>query len=198
MQQRLFIALELPEQIKQRIAAIQSQLQLRDVDSFVRWVAPAGSHVTLKYLGTTAKLDSIVSLLRSIGPRTQPFRIKSASIGAFPSDDAPRIIWLGVSGDVASLGQLQLRVEQAMVTIGFSPEARPFYPHITLGRMRESGWRARPVNFNNPIPVSPYAWIVDALTIMESRSTSHGVKYCPLKTIPFDVPPPTDIIKAHD
>lgn len=67
---------------------------------------------------------------------TGGFRIEIAGAGAFPNAKAPRVLWLGLAGDIDRLLLLQETVEGAMVRQGFEPEDRKFAPHLTLARIK--------------------------------------------------------------
>ena len=54
----------------------------------------------------------------------------------FPNPRRPRVLWVGLEGDLNALAGLQAAVEQAVTGLGYAAEERPFSPHITLGRVR--------------------------------------------------------------
>ncbi|MDH4161187.1 MAG: RNA 2',3'-cyclic phosphodiesterase [Nitrospirota bacterium] len=133
---RLFIAIELPESLKQEIGTVREQLRKSGADA--NWTRPEGIHLTLKFLGEVEESlvplikGSLAAACRGIGK----FRIEIAGAGAFPNLKAPRVLWLGVQGDVEKLGALQASVEDGMADLGFEREERKFSPHLTLGRVK--------------------------------------------------------------
>ncbi len=133
---RLFIAIELPEEIKRGIAAIQEKLRKSGADA--AWTRPEGIHLTLKFLGEVpdAKVMDIRTALAGAVSGAAGFRLEAAGAGAFPNSRNPRVLWLGVRGDLERLGALQSAVEGAMVKLGFDPEDRAFSPHLTLARIK--------------------------------------------------------------
>ena len=105
----------------------------------LRLVRPSAIHLTLKFLGDIRadQLESIVdSVSGSIHPLS-PFDLRIGTPGAFPNDRSPWVLWVGVDGDSPELAALQHQLEDAMATLGFAKEDRPFSPHLTLGRFRE-------------------------------------------------------------
>jgi 2'-5' RNA ligase len=56
-------------------------------------------------------------------------------IGCFPNSRRPRVVWAGIADPAGRLTCLQSAVEEALGSIGFTPEARRFTPHLTLGRI---------------------------------------------------------------
>ena len=139
---RCFIAVELPEDVQRALARLQQGLQARlgrTQGPAVRWVAPAGIHLTLKFLGSVptdqlAEIDQSLRLAIDGVPRCM---VIVSGLGMFPNQSRPRVIWVGVGGDVAALAELQRRVELATVSMGFPSDQRAFSPHLTLARIRE-------------------------------------------------------------
>ena len=127
---RLFVAIDLPDRIKQAVAGI-----CRGVPG-VRWLPPDQLHLTLRFIGETE--DAAIATIRSgLAAITSPaFPLSLREMGCFPSPRRPRVLWVGLSGG-APLMQLQHDVETALVAAGLPPEERPFSPHITLARLRD-------------------------------------------------------------
>lgn len=135
---RLFIALNIPEDEKDRIH--QAVAPLRHANLPVRWVDPENFHVTLKFLGDVQEQTGkeITAALNEIAAKTDPFSVDVGGFGAFPTIRRPRVIWLGVQATPA-LRCLKQDVEWALTDIGFDRETRAFHPHLTLGRAQEQG-----------------------------------------------------------
>ncbi len=133
---RLFIAIEIPEGIKREMSAIQEQLRKSGADA--GWTRPEGIHLTLKFLGEVAeeKVPDIKAAMTEAVQGAVGFRLEVAGAGAFPNSKSPRVLWLGVRGDIERLAALQSSVEGAMVKVGFDPEDRTFSPHLTLARIK--------------------------------------------------------------
>ena len=137
---RCFIAIELPQELKQELARLQTQLKGASRAS-VKWVDTKGIHLTLKFLGNV-DVNQIPTLMATIAKARQgitPFHLEVAGTGVFPSQKQPRVAWVGLRGDVQILLRLQERIEAALVPLGFAAEARSFTPHITLARVRPEG-----------------------------------------------------------
>jgi 2'-5' RNA ligase len=105
----------------------------------VRWVQPAGYHVTLKFLGEVR--DEAVDPIRdAIGARlaseaSPSFRGRGA--GAFPDAQHARVLWAGVDDPGGGLTRLAAVCDDAASALGFSRETRAFHPHVTIGRLRQ-------------------------------------------------------------
>ncbi|KEQ23969.1 RNA 2',3'-cyclic phosphodiesterase [Paenibacillus tyrfis] len=131
---RLFIAVPAPQAV---IASAESWvLRLKDRFAFARWVHPQDLHLTLQFLGDVARdrIDRIAESVGQAAESTAPFSLHFQGLGVFGKPNAPSVLWAGVQGEVEKLGQLQRRIEDAMKTLGFAAENRPYKPHLTLAR----------------------------------------------------------------
>ena len=119
---RLFLAIELPQEVKDRIDELQSELRPRL--SSARWVPPSNVHVTLRFLGETS-----AAVAHRLGERFErelmsqaPFVLKFRGAGAFPSSARPRVLWVGIDEAPQALFRLQSLVEEAARAEGFPRE----------------------------------------------------------------------------
>jgi 2'-5' RNA ligase len=76
--------------------------------------------------------------LQSETSQTPPMGIRLGGLGAFPSMNRPRVIWIGVEA-TPDLFSLQRRIASNMERLGYKREERPFSPHLTLGRVSRYG-----------------------------------------------------------
>lgn len=135
---RLFLAVPLDENVK---ALVAEQIASLGAEGWpVRWVRPETSHLTLHFLGET--LPERAELLRlalpAIVARHAPFDLRTASLGVFPNFRHPRVLWLGLHGQVHRLETLQQDVVGELRHLDFPAPDEPYHPHITLGRVRNS------------------------------------------------------------
>jgi 2'-5' RNA ligase len=135
---RCFIAIELPAQVRLALADLQGRLG-KDRERGARWVAPAGIHLTLKFLGDVpeGRIPLLAGVMSRVAAAGTPMALHLAGAGCFPSADRPRVLWVGLAGDVERLAKLEARLQVAMAELGFPREARSFTPHLTLARMRD-------------------------------------------------------------
>ncbi len=133
---RLFVAVDLPEDVREALHSLQSDLRQREL-SGLRWVRPEGVHLTLKFLGDTpaGRVAAIEGALATALLGTEPFRLALGAPGTFGGRRGPRVVWLDITGDVQRLRGVQAAVEGAMVGVGFAPEERQYSPHLTLARV---------------------------------------------------------------
>jgi len=126
---RLFVAIELPQKVKQTLMELQNQL------SGVRKVPSDQIHLTIRFIGDVKKdrINRLVEYFKDIS--LSNFYLDIQGVGTFPNKHHPKVVWAGV-GDNGKLEKLYKQVEKAVVSFGEKPENRSFHPHITLGRVR--------------------------------------------------------------
>ena len=130
---RLFVALDIPEDVRAVIGALVTKLRgkLRDA----RWVRIEGAHVTLKFIGevSTEQIADIRTALATV-PFPAPIKIIFRGIGFFPNERRPRVVWAGIEAGPA-LGELAAAVDAGLEPLGVTRDQRAFSPHLTLVRM---------------------------------------------------------------
>lgn len=133
---RTFIAIELPQEIKDFFKGIQDQLKSSQAD--VKWVEPKNIHLTLKFLGEIdeRKIDEVIEVARGLAKENKLFYIRLSSVGAFPNANYPRVIWIGIDKGDAQVKQIASLLEEGLSRVGLPKEKRPFSSHITIGRVR--------------------------------------------------------------
>jgi 2'-5' RNA ligase len=137
---RAFIAIELPPDVLAQIGRLQDRVRQDVPPGLVRWVRPAGIHLTLKFLGDVdqGQLPEIGRALCEACARHAPLELQIGELGCFPNARRPRVLWVGVQDEGAALRDLQRDVERAISPLGFPPDRRGFHPHLTLGRVKAS------------------------------------------------------------
>jgi RNA 2',3'-cyclic 3'-phosphodiesterase len=136
---RTFLAVELPEAAKAKLAQLQHQFI--EHSSCLKWVSSNLLHITVRFLGrlSEARLDEVEEAARKGAASTQPFSLGLARPGAFPNERAPKVLWVGLEQDsgLELLRSLYDRLEDELSLLGFEREKRGFSPHITIGRVRD-------------------------------------------------------------
>lgn len=135
---RSFIAFELPDAVISLLDTVQQELTSLRLRA--RWVRPANIHLTLKFLGdiNVGQIDDIGAAMADAAEDCPPLTLAVDGIGFFPGMRRPRVIWLGLGGQIQALQNLQRNLEDRLATLGFAKEKRSFKAHLTLGRMREA------------------------------------------------------------
>jgi 2'-5' RNA ligase len=173
---RTFLAIELPNDIRAALGQVNRELAAQMPGRAVRWVAPDRMHLTVRFLGDTAtsKLPAISGGLDQVTSKLNSFVLRLDKLGCFPNRKRPRVIWVGLHGDTTSLRSLHKGIESLLAPIGWEPENRPFRPHLTLGRVRDSR-KLRGIEWQATVPKSQFA--VTAVHLIESQLLPTGPIY---------------------
>jgi len=133
---RLFIALDIDDAIRQRIAGFMDGV--RGFAPEARWVKPDSLHITLKFIGEKPD-DSVAQIKQQLATIAgQPFDLSFRAHGFFPTPKAPRVFWVGIEAG-SELGALAAAIDDAMSALGIPKETHAFSPHLTLARGGKSG-----------------------------------------------------------
>ncbi|MDF1719158.1 MAG: RNA 2',3'-cyclic phosphodiesterase [Minwuia sp.] len=175
---RLFIALDLPQDVRSRLAMVQGGLP------GARWVAPESLHLTLRFIGdsTPDQAEDLVAGLSRL--QVPPFDLCLQGLGVFGDRRRARMLWVGTS-PTPGLRHLQAKVEQVVQVAGFGAEQRKFHPHVTIARLRDAP-KGRLENFvadHGGIWLHPFA--VTGFTLFRSHLGSERALYEPL--VDFDL-----------
>ncbi|SHH12567.1 2'-5' RNA ligase [Thermosyntropha lipolytica DSM 11003] len=132
---RLFVAIPVPEEIKKYAYSLRSELDALAAD--VKWVEYENYHLTLKFLGDVGddKLEKIRYGLICAAESSPPFTLKLSHLGFFPNHHRPRVLWIGVKGEMEKAYFLGDRVDAYLEELGFDREEKRTF-HLTLGRIR--------------------------------------------------------------
>ncbi len=128
---RLFIALDIDDAIRERIARF-----IEGVQGFApeaRWVKPESLHVTLKFIGEQPEsaVEQIKLALGTISGNAAEFQFRG--YGFFPTAKSARVFWIGMEAG-PQLASLAATIDTQMAALGVAREARAFSPHLTLAR----------------------------------------------------------------
>jgi 2'-5' RNA ligase len=181
---RTFIAIELPQEIKDSLRRLQEKLKASKTD--VKWVEPNNIHLTLKFLGEVddKKLDKVIKIIEETARDKNEFQMRISSLGAFPKIDFPRVIWVGVETGNKETKAIAEELEEKTAKIGIPKEDRPFSSHITIGRTRSSLNREKLVqDLKNKAELGgeKLEFYVTKITLFKSTLTPHGPIYEVLK-----------------
>jgi 2'-5' RNA ligase len=133
---RTFIALEMNEAVQRHLSGVIRQVA--SVLPGIRWVDPAGIHLTLAFLGelTDGELGGVKHAVASAARQSQPFTYRLSHLGAFGPPRQPRTIWMGIEEPSGRLQDLHRVLNQELAQRNFAVDKRPFAPHLTLARIK--------------------------------------------------------------
>lgn len=137
MEIRSFLAFELPEDIKTIVTRVSGEVRKSSLD--VRWVRPESIHLTMVFMGDVQS-EQIPSMGESVGAvcaNHASFTISLKPMGCFPNSRNPRVVWLGIDGDLERMSRFKDDLQSALSPFGIKEEERAFKPHLTLGRFKK-------------------------------------------------------------
>jgi RNA 2',3'-cyclic 3'-phosphodiesterase len=184
---RAFIAIDLPEELRQILAGLAATLQTRLPADSVRWVRPEAIHLTLKFLGDVARelIDDIDRVMQGCASTVEPFDFDVVGLDAFPNPHRPRIVWVGVSDPGGALTSLAQGLDRELASLGIPREGRAFRPHLTLGRVR-SGGRSIP-DLNAVLQLFDVGHLgkveATAVSLIQSELRPEGASYAHLRLV---------------
>ena len=184
---RSFLALDPPEEILREIGQVQNQLK-KVIHGDVRWVRPESIHLTLKFFGDISEnaVANISAVAGKAAAAVGPFELAIGGAGVFPDVNRPRVIWLGMNGDVARLVTFQKGLERALQEIGFPREERPFRPHLTLGRIKmPKGVTGLAEALKKGETYTAGQFTASSLSLFKSDLTPRGAIYTRIAGYPF-------------
>jgi 2'-5' RNA ligase len=184
---RTFIAIELPSRLKLELGKLQAQLKM-ERQNWVKWVDPNSVHLTLKFLGNIdiTSTDQITKEMEGAARGISPFFLEVKDLGVFPNLRRVQVVWVGLSGEIDKVVQLQQNLESNLERLGFVPEKRRFTPHLTLARLRDQAKPEERQKFGQLITSTGFKsdpFKVDTISLMRSQLTSHGAVYSRLNTV---------------
>lgn len=186
MRHRIFIAINLPHNVKKELSSFQKKWP----ELPARWTKPENLHITLAFLGylSDEELAEVCKIAEEVASRNKPFSIKLSKICYGPLDKKPpRMVWI-VGEKSEPFAKLRNDLENALSGESlYQKENRPFSPHITLARIRK--WDFRQIEPEDRPEVNEdinFSFEVSSIEVMESKLKRGGAEYtvsesCPLK-----------------
>ncbi len=187
---RTFIAIELPDEVRDSLQATQDRLTqlLGQHAGAFRWGRPEGMHLTLHFLGDVPV--RLLGLFKDAMDRAcvgvSPFTLTTAEVGVFPNERRTRVVWVGVGGGVESLHALAAAVNREVLTLGYTPDTL-FSPHLTLARVKghiqgdAQSALAEALSQLKTEGLAPVSFPVDAVSLMQSDLKPGGSIYTRLR-----------------
>jgi 2'-5' RNA ligase len=133
---RAFVAIELPDSVRSSLG--KAQEALKSYRFRIKWVRPESIHLTLKFLGNIEfrQTDEIAEAMTLAAKGVATLSLAASGIGVFPHVRRPRVLWIGLDGQLDELIHLQQTLDTHLAGLGFPKETRPFKGHLTIGRVK--------------------------------------------------------------
>ena len=185
---RAFLAIQLPDDVTTTLGHLANQVAQARVGG-LKPVRPENMHLTLKFFGNVnaRQVESIVDTVTYTLKAIRPFTLRLGHVGAYPSNRSPRVLWVGLDGDVAPLQDTHRRIETALGQIAIEPDSRAFKPHLTVARIRDRAPHTErrraaealfSAEFRSGLPVP-----VERVSLMRSTLLPEGPQYTLLADI---------------
>jgi len=175
MRHRLFIAINLPEKVKNRLGSYSLKYQ----ELPARWTKKQNIHITLVFLGYV-KEDEISEILKNteqVVKNHSSFSLTLNKICFGPPKKTPRMVW-AVGEKSEELGKLRTGLENSLSNLVFKKEKRAYSPHITLARLKQ--WEFKNIEPEERPEIEQnisLSFEVNSIEIMESQLKRTGAEY---------------------
>jgi 2'-5' RNA ligase len=178
---RLFLAADIDDDTRRQLAAAQEALRSvlsgARVPPRVTWVSPGTEHVTLRFVGETSE-DSLTRLQSALATlRFDPFEVTWGAVGFFGGSRHPKVIWVGLKVGLDYFTQLVQEIDVRIDPVLGEGRSQPFAPHLTLGRVKESGRGVDWPRALQAVRLTPTFTRVAQVTLYQSRLSSKGPTY---------------------
>lgn len=182
MLQRIFIAINLPEEIKKELLSIQDQY----LEIPARWTKLENLHVTLAFLGNRDEKEivKVIDTVKELSKNYKPFSLSLKDISYGPSLKNPKMIWRKIELS-NELRIIKTDIEQSLSeNINFELDKKGFNPHITLARLRIWDFqKMNPEERTIQQPNQDLSFNVKSIDIMQSVLKKTGAEYTILESI---------------
>lgn len=193
---RLFVALALPVEIADLLRGLMADLRkgFQFAGCAPRWVGDDALHLTLAFLGERPA-SLVAEIEQALGSAARPFgeqRLEIAHLGVFPHWRRPGVLWAGVRDRTRQLIELHARVNDALLPFDYTPEDRPYRPHVTLARFKSGKGIAaaeKLVHQHDDFRFGPFA--ANELALFRSELLPSGARYHRLATLGLSARTPT-------
>jgi 2'-5' RNA ligase len=201
---RAFLSIGVPEAIARGLDRVKRRLEEALPGDLVRWTPTGQIHLTLRFLGDipASALPELETTLRHAATTAGPLDLEAEGLGCFPNARQPRVLWVGLRGDLEALQRLQARLDAATGAWAEKAESRSFHPHLTLGRVRDGAFRqARQVGEALGSVAVPLLgrWRAEQFHLLRSQLSPQGARHTVLASFALagpsgqpDAGPPAD------
>jgi 2'-5' RNA ligase len=184
---RIFCAVDVPDEVRARVAAHITRLR-ESVNSSsslrISWERVEKLHLTLKFLGEleSVRVEALMRAARRAAESVEKFEVRLQEAGAFPANNNPRVLWLGLQDETRRLAEFHERLETECAHENFPREPRAFHPHLTIARIRipNTAPARQLAKLHRETEFAPATFTVNELIVMQSQLGAGGSRYTPL------------------
>jgi 2'-5' RNA ligase len=178
---RTLIAIELGDVLCARLEVELRRLARLAPDA--RWVRPDSLHLTLAFLGemSDAAVPAVGAALAKVASRHKPLSLRARGGGSFGPLDCPKVLWVGLGGELDALGALQRAVAAELLPLGLTPDHAVFEPHVTLARARNPRGEASLGRCVDALRAADFGELaVREVALFASQTDREGMRYTAL------------------
>ncbi|MBU1146003.1 RNA 2',3'-cyclic phosphodiesterase [Patescibacteria group bacterium] len=178
MTKRVFLAINIPDEIKQKLGPVIEELKKSNPDYGIKWVAAENLHLTLHFFGDLdeKQITTAEKGIWEITKRIESFEMKTGNFGCFPNEQSPHVFFASV-GDSDAIHTLIGELEAMLENLGFEVDPRPWQGHLTLGRIKN--WSNCKIS---SVEIPEMTFSVKSVELMKSELTPDGPVYSVIKS----------------
>jgi len=185
---RLFVAVPIPDPVRDKMRAVQLELHSLAPHSAVRWTKSEQFHLTLRFLGDvpSRRVEDLRESVRAACAGAPALSLRARGVGFFPNARSPRVVWVGINDGKDYLADLQRKIESVVQPFTEESSGEHFAGHVTLGRFKH-------VNRFRINELKAYVeamkdrvfgeWTAREIEIIRSELSATGPRYTPLATL---------------
>lgn len=179
---RTFISVTVPNEIIPLRDMLKTTVKHQKKN--LRWVITGQIHLTLKFLGFAPPdvIDELNSIIAKVISRYTKIDLTVTGTGCFPVPTRPRVLWLGMTGQTATLTSLVSDLNTALEPLGFPAEEQKVVPHITLARIKYPPKHTPDISAFLQTTYDPILMTVSRVQFMRSELFPDGPVYSILGT----------------
>lgn len=187
MEIRSFLAFELPQEIKKIIFHVSEEAKKFPLD--VRWVKASNIHLTMVFMGNILikHLEGISEAVSKACKMYGLFNISLKGMGVFSNRRDPRVLWIGLEGDIERMSYFRGTLQKTLKPFGVKEEKRRFNPHLTLGRFRKGSRSSEHLDdlLSRYQDLTSPVYTLEKLVLFKSNLNPKGAVYSKLNTWPL-------------
>ncbi|MEE9189477.1 MAG: RNA 2',3'-cyclic phosphodiesterase [Candidatus Neomarinimicrobiota bacterium] len=179
---RTFISVNLPRQIVNIQSMLQSTVHNRKAN--IKWVKPGNIHFTLKFIGHTPPdaIDNINAVIQRVSENHTGMKYLIKGTGCFPVESRPRVLWVGIDGQLDPLLNYVAELNNQLEKLGFPTDERDFRAHITLARIKYPPKISPDITGFISSQFEPLPFEIHKVNLISSELFPHGPIYSILGT----------------
>ena len=188
---RLFVALSVPDEVKDQIEHAQTEMAGKLPHRAARWTRREQFHLTLRFLGNVPidRLEDLVQAGRAACQRFRPLRLTARGVDFFPNPRIARVLWIGITDQQNQLADLWKAIQAATQPFCQTPSEPDFTGHVTLARLGRLS-RSQADELANAAAewdcVTFGTWTAQRVALMRSELLPEGARHSVLAEFPLE------------